>query len=83
MMSTKHYKLLKQAEEMSDKDYAVRVKWSKIKSEGIRTYQRCYGPPFLLQMSGSGLIAPCGQLFNEKFKKFHIGNITQERFKDI
>ena len=34
-------------------------------------------------MSGSGLIAPCGQLFNEKFKKFHIGNITQERFKDI
>lgn len=79
----KHYKLLKQAEEMSDKDYAVRVKWSKIKSEGIRTYQRCYGPPFLLQMSGSGLIAPCGQLFNEKFKKFHIGNITQERFKDI
>ena len=79
----KHYKLLKQAEEMSDKDYAVRVKWSKIKSEGIRTYQRCYGPPFLLQMSGSGLIAPCGQLFNEKFKKFHIGNITQQRFKDI
>ena len=23
------------------------------------------------------------KLFNEKFKKFHIGNITQERFKDI
>lgn len=79
----KHYELLKQAEKMSDNEYEVRVKWSKIESKGVRTYQRCYGPPFLLQMSGSGLIAPCGQLFNEKFKKFHIGNITNQRFKEI
>ena len=34
-------------------------------------------------MSGSGLVAPCAQLFNEKFKKFHIGNITQTSFKKI
>ena len=34
-------------------------------------------------MSGSGLIAPCGPLFNEKYKKVHIGNITKDRFKDI
>ena len=34
-------------------------------------------------MSGSGLIAPCGMLFNEKYKKFHIGNICENRFKDI
>ena len=78
-----HFELLKQAESLSDEDYKVRVKWSKIESKGVRTYQRCCGAPFLLQMSGSGLIAPCGQLFNEKFKKFHIGNITQERFKKI
>jgi MoaA/NifB/PqqE/SkfB family radical SAM enzyme len=37
----------------------------------------------MIQLSGSGLVAPCGMLFNEKYKKFHIGNITQERFKDI
>ena len=78
-----HFELLEQAEKFSDENYKVRVKWSKIESKGIRTYQRCYGAPFLLQMSGSGLIAPCGQLFNEKFKKFHIGNITQTRFKKI
>jgi len=29
------------------------------------------------------LIAPCGALFNEKYKKFHIGNICDQRFKDI
>ena len=66
-----------------DDEYKVVVKWSKIKAEGKRSYQRCYGPPFILQISGSGLVAPCGMLFNEKYKKFHIGNIVEERFKDI
>ena len=78
-----HFELLKQAEKLSDEEYTVRIKWSKLDSEGVRTYQRCYGAPFLLQMSGSGLVAPCAQLFNEKFKKFHIGNITQTSFKKI
>jgi MoaA/NifB/PqqE/SkfB family radical SAM enzyme len=78
-----HFELLKQAEKLSDEEYTVRIKWSKIDSEGVRTYQRCYGAPFLLQMSGSGLVAPCAQLFNEKFKKFHIGNIAQTSFKKI
>jgi len=37
----------------------------------------------LLQISGSGLIAPAGCFFNAKFSKLHIGNFTEERFKDI
>jgi MoaA/NifB/PqqE/SkfB family radical SAM enzyme len=78
-----HYKLLEQAESYSDKDYKVVVKWSKIKDEGTRKYQRCFGAPFMIQISGSGLVAPCGMLFNEKYKKFHIGNIVDQRFKDI
>lgn len=79
----KLYGLLKEAESYSDENYLVKVKWSKIDQEGKRNYQRCYGAPFLLQMSGSGLVAPCGGLFNEQYKKFHIGNITEQRFKDI
>ena len=79
----KHYKLLEEAESYSDKDYKVVIKWSKIKDEGIRKYQRCFGAPFMIQISGSGLVAPCGMLFNEKYKKFHIGNIVDKRFKDI
>lgn len=77
------YDLLHEAESLSDESYRVVIKWSKIKDEGTRSYQRCYGPPFLLQMSGSGLLAPCGMLFNERYKKFHIGNIIEQRFKDI
>lgn len=75
--------LLKQAESCSDEGYQVSVKWSKINAGNTRSYQRCYGPPFLLQLSGSGLVAPCGMLFNERYKKFHIGNICEERFRDI
>ncbi|MBI2174517.1 MAG: SPASM domain-containing protein, partial [Candidatus Omnitrophica bacterium] len=77
------YDLLQEAEALSEDEYKVVVKWSKIKAKGTRSYQRCYGPPFLLQMSGSGLVAPCGMLFNERYKKFHIGNIIEQRFKDI
>ncbi len=78
-----YYETLREAEKLSDDDYKVVIKWSKIGDKGKRTYQRCYGAPFMIQMSGSGLVAPCGMLFNEKYKKFHIGNICDERFKDI
>lgn len=77
------YDLLRQAEALSDEDYKVIVKWSKIQDGHRRSYQRCYGPPFMIQLSGSGLVAPCGMLFNERYKKFHIGNICETRFKDI
>lgn len=74
---------LREAEAMSDDKCRIVVKWSKIRAEGKRSYQRCYGPPFLLQISGSGRIAPCGMLFADKYEKYHIGNITQTRFRDI
>jgi len=77
------YHILREAETLSDESYKVVVKWSKIKAKGGRSYQRCYGAPFLLQISGSGLVAPCGMLFNERYKKFHIGNIVEQSFKDI
>lgn len=81
------YETLKSAEALSNNRTKIKVKWSKIEectSQGaIRTYQRCYGTPFLLQISGTGLVAPCGMLFNERYKDYHIGNITKERFKDI
>jgi MoaA/NifB/PqqE/SkfB family radical SAM enzyme len=77
------FERLVEAEAYSDDGYDVVVKWSKLRSEGRRSYQRCYGPPLMLQISGSGLVAPCGMLFNERYTKLHIGNICEKRFKDI
>ncbi len=74
---------LREAESYSDEEYQVVVKWSKMADGDKRDYQRCYGPPYMIQISGSGLVAPCGMLFNERYKKFHIGNITESRFRDI
>ncbi|MDD5439250.1 MAG: SPASM domain-containing protein, partial [Candidatus Omnitrophica bacterium] len=67
----------------STPDYLVQVKWSKILSKGKRKYRQCYGPPFIMQLSGSGLVAPCGMLFNDKYKKYHIGNIAVTPFREL
>jgi len=74
---------LKRAELQSNEKYSVQVKWSKILSDGNRKYDRCYGPPFIIQLSGSGLVAPCGMLFGNKYKKYHIGNIADTSFKEL
>lgn len=75
--------LLREAEGYSDAEYKVVVKWTKIRGGNQRSYQRCYGPPFILQLSGSGLVAPCGVMFNDRYRKFHIGNICETRFIDL
>lgn len=81
------YPTLRRAEEMSTEKTTIKVKWSKIRecsSKGaIRSYQRCYGTPFLLQISGTGLCAPCGMLFNDRYKDYHMGNITEQSFREI
>lgn len=73
----------REIEGYSDATFRVAVKWSRLANEGKRDYQRCMGPPYIIQVSGSGLLAPCGFLFNEKYKKFHIGNICDTRFKTL
>ena len=83
---TKYHSLigvLEEAEKLSSDNYLVKAKWSKILSEGKRKYSQCYGPPLIMQLSGSGLVAPCGMFFNKKYKKFHIGNIADNSFKEI
>lgn len=61
----------------------VRITVKRARMDGKRSYDRCYGPPFIMQLSGNGLVAPCGFLFNERYKAFHIGSIVEERFRDI
>jgi len=75
--------LLVQAEAMSNEQTKVIVKWDKIKDGDKPSYSRFYGPQFLLQISGSGLVAPSGMFFNARYSKLHIGNFTEERFIDI
>lgn len=77
------FPLIEEAELMSNEQTKIIAKWNKIKDKGVSSYNRLYGPQFLLQLSGSGLIAPAGQFFNARYSKFHMGNLTEERFIDI
>ena len=77
------YPLIIEAEKMSTDNTKIIAKWSKIKDEGVSSYNRLYGPQFLLQLSGTGLVAPSGQFFNARYSKLHMGNFTEERFIDI
>lgn len=75
--------LLLEAESYSTDLTKVIVKWSKILDGSISSYTKMYGPQFLLQISGSGLVAPSGMFFNARYSKLHIGNFMDERFIDI
>ncbi len=77
------YGLLEKAEAMSTSETKVIVKWDKINDKGQHSYSRFYGPAFLLQISGSGLVAPSGMFFNARHSKLHIGDFTTERFIDM
>ena len=70
-----------ECEALSDGAFKIVVKRGRM--DGVRKYSKCFGPNFIMQVSGNGLVAPCGFMFNEKYKAFHIGNITRQRFKDI
>ena len=77
------YSLITEAEKLSNDKTKIIAKWSKIKDKGVSSYNRLYGPQFLLQISGSGLVAPSGQFFNARYSKLHMGSFTEERFIDI
>jgi MoaA/NifB/PqqE/SkfB family radical SAM enzyme len=77
------HETLRAAEAMSTEDTIIIVKWQKIHDGNNMAYKQVYGPQFLLQISGSGLVAPSGMFFNARYAKYHIGNFTTERFYDL
>ena len=60
-------RLLHVAEALSTKDYSVQAKWSKMRTGRDRKYSKCFGTPLLLQMSGTGIVAPCGSFFHNDY----------------
>ena len=75
--------LLQTAEAISNENYSVQAKWSKIRTGRDRKYSKCFGTPLMLQMSGTGIVAPCGSFFHKRYSQQHIGDIKEERFFDI
>ena len=74
---------LKEAEEVSCDGYNVIVKWNKIQNQGVRHYDQCLAPPFLLYSSGDGRLYPCGMFFDIDEEKYRMGDLTKQSFTDI
>ena len=75
--------LLHVAEKFSTKSFSSQAKWSKIKTGRDRIYSKCYGTPLLLQMSGTGIVAPCGSFFHQDYQNYHIGDIKDTSLYEI
>lgn len=75
--------ILREAENISEGDYNVIVKWHKVTNKGYRSYAQCLGAPFLLYSSGDGRIYPCGVFFDYKEEEYRLGDLVKQSFKDI
>lgn len=76
--------LLLEAEALSTRDYLVTAKHHMMASGAVKSCRYCYGPQFLLQVSGTGLLAACGPLFAPRYvDKYHIGNVCETRLYDL
>ena len=71
------------AEGLSTPQTSIQAKWSKLKTGRDRIYNQCLGPPLMLQISGTGVVAPCGSFFSPEYKKYQIGNFVETRFRDL
>ena len=78
---TEYVDMLHEAEEESNHDYSVIVKWANINSQGKRDYDACLGSPFLVYSSGDGLLYPCGQFFGYRSEEFLLCNLVEDSFK--
>ena len=73
----------KEAEKFANKDYAVNIKWKKAMNGGWKDYDYCMGTQFILGLSGTGNLFPCGHWFNERKDEFNLGNVIENSFKEI
>jgi radical SAM protein with 4Fe4S-binding SPASM domain len=75
--------LLRQAEEYSNENYNVVVKWAKITNKGLKKFRKCFGTRFIINISGDGSVFPCGHFFNIRRDEFIMGNIIKTPFSEV
>ena len=75
--------IFKEAEQYSNENYTVNVKWKKVLNGGWKDYDSCHGTQFILGLGGRGDLFPCGHWFQERRDEFLMGNVIEKSFKEI
>ncbi|MAE18185.1 hypothetical protein CMK12_04475 [Candidatus Poribacteria bacterium] len=75
--------VFKEAEEYSNDDYKVIVRWNKLGNKGNKEYSSCHGTRFIIAISGDGTVFPCGHWFAIERERFQMGNVYEIPFSEI
>jgi radical SAM protein with 4Fe4S-binding SPASM domain len=72
-----------EARKFSGNGYEVIPKVTKLGNMGWKDYDVCFGTQFLITVSGTGNVFPCGHWFDVRQDEFLMGNIIERPFKEI
>ncbi len=78
-----YHDILTEAERYTTDSYHVIVKWKKISNRGTRSYDQCFGVPFLIYTSGDAKVYPCGMFFDFKKDEYCMGDLAAQSFEEI
>lgn len=74
-----NFSILKEAESLSTPDFIVSIRWNAEKEE--KTYNKCYGLPFIACIAADGGCYACGCHLEEE--DYCYGNIYDKSFAEI
>jgi len=77
----KHEELFHKAESLSDDNFSCLIRWNTFKDDGIRTYDRCLGLPFIAQIAADSHVYTCCPFFYRDI--YSYGNLKEKNFKEI
>jgi radical SAM protein with 4Fe4S-binding SPASM domain len=63
--------------------YEVIPKFEKLGNMGYKDYDVCFGTRFIIAVSGTGNVFPCGHWFDVRQDEFLMGNIIERPFSEI
>ena len=72
-----------EAKRYSKPGYEVIPKIVKLGNLGYKDYNVCFGTQFLIAVSGTGNVFPCGHWFDVRQEEFLMGNIIEQSFREI
>ena len=78
-----NWSVFEEAKSHSRPGYEVIPKFSKLGNMGLKDYPVCFGTQFIIAVSGTGNVFPCGHWFNVRQDEFLMGNIIDTSFQDI
>jgi radical SAM protein with 4Fe4S-binding SPASM domain len=72
---------LEKAEALSDRNFSSIIRWNTFLDDGIRTYDRCLGLPFISQIAANGKVYTCCPFFYND--EFMYGDLEHQSFSEI